>query len=348
MPKTGAAANPRLPFLPFISAKILHRGFGGCEPPQRLRMKHAFALVLSVLSGPAAAFELAWPTDCALGETCHIQQYFDHDTGPLAQDFTCGLLSYDGHDGTDIALATRAQMAQGVAVLAAAPGVVKGGRDGVADFEPFVAGRECGKGVLIDQAGGWETQYCHLRQGSVLVQAGDKVDAETPLGLIGQSGMADFPHLHLSVRQNGTDVDPFAPTASVCGPSDATLWATPIAYEPGGLLDAGFSAAVPDFDSIRAGLPTLPLPDTAPGLVLWAFIYGSQAGDQVLFQITGPAGTVVEEVSVLEKPQAQLFRAMGKRLTADAWPAGDYAGTVVLQRGGKALDQIAVTVQITP
>jgi hypothetical protein len=307
-----------------------------------------FAVSVFVSAQTAAAFEISWPAACALGDTCHIQQYFDHDAGPLASDFTCGTLSYDGHDGTDIALSTRAQMATGVAVLAAAPGVVKGGRDGVADFEPFVTGRECGNGVLIEHEGGWETQYCHLRQGSVLVRAGDRVEAGTPLGMIGQSGMADFPHLHLSVRQNGTEVDPFTPNATTCGPSDATLWASPIAYEPGGLLDAGFSTAVPDFDTIRAGLPTLPLPDTAPGLVLWAFIYGSQAGDQVLFQITGPAGTVLEEVSVLEKPQAQLFRAMGKRLTADAWPAGDYAGTVVLQRGGKALDQIAVTVQITP
>lgn len=311
-------------------------------------MKHALALALFALSNPAGAFELAWPAACTLGETCHIQQYFDHDPGPQATDFACGLLSYDGHDGTDIALTTRAQMAKGVAVLAAAPGVVKGGRDGVADFEPFVAGRECGNGVLIEHEGGWETQYCHLRQGSVLVQAGDRVAAGTPIGLIGQSGMAEFPHIHLSVRLNGAEVDPFTPTATTCGPSGTALWATPIAYEPGGLLDAGFSAAVPDFDTIRAGLPTLPLPDTAPGLVLWAFIYGSQAGDEVLFQITGPAGTLLEETSVLERPQAQLFRAMGKRLTAAAWPAGDYAGTVILQRGGKPLDQMALTVQITP
>jgi hypothetical protein len=82
--------------------------------------------------------------------------------------------------------------------------------------------------------------------------------------------------------------------------------------------------------------------------VLWAFLYGSQAGDQVLFQITGPAGVVLEEVSMLERAQAQLFRAMGKRLTTAAWPAGDYEGTVVLQRDGKPLDQMAVTVQIGP
>jgi len=305
-------------------------------------------LLSLALAQPAGAFDLAWPVACTLGETCHIQQYFDHDPGRQATDFTCGLLSYDGHDGTDIALATRADMAAGVAVLAAAPGLVKGVRDGVADFEPFVAGRECGNGVVVEHADGWQTQYCHLRQGSVRVSAGDTVATGTPLGQIGQSGMADFPHLHLSVRQNGTEVDPFNPTATTCGPGDTTLWAIPVSYEPGGLLDAGFAAAVPDFDTIRAGLSTLPLPDTAPGLVLWAYLYGSRAGDQVLFQITGPTGRVLEETEVLDRPQAQLFRAMGKRLTAAAWPAGDYAGTVVLQRNGNLLDEMAVTVRITP
>ncbi len=311
-------------------------------------MNPALHLALIACATPAGALDLHWPVACTLGETCHIQQYFDHDPGPQSTDFTCGPLSYDGHDGTDIALATRAQMATGVAVLAAAPGVVKGVRDGVADFEPHVEGRECGNGVLVDHGDGWQTQYCHLRQGSVLVRPGDSVTNGTPLGLIGQSGMADFPHLHLSVRQNGAEIDPFLPQASTCGASAATLWATPVPYEPGGFLEAGFSAAVPEFDAIQAGLATLPLPDTAPGLVLWAFLYGSRAGDEVVFQITGPAGTVLEATDTLEGPQAQLFRAMGKRLTADRWPAGSYAGSVVLRRGGVDLDQMAVTVQIGP
>ena len=90
--------------------------------------------------------------------------------GPAATDFTCGPLSYDGHDGTDIALPTRAAMAEGVAVLAAAPGTVTGIRDGIADFAPVIQGKECGNGVVIDHGAGWVTQYCHLRQGSVAGQ----------------------------------------------------------------------------------------------------------------------------------------------------------------------------------
>ena len=74
-------------------------------------MIRALAPLLMALAPPAGAFDLAFPADCTLGQDCYIQQYHDHDPGPEATDYTCGPLSYDGHDGTDIALPTRAAMA---------------------------------------------------------------------------------------------------------------------------------------------------------------------------------------------------------------------------------------------
>ena len=311
------------------------------------------AILTLALAHPAGAFELApislaWPAACILGDTCHIQQYPDHDPGPGATDFTCGPLSYDGHDGIDIALPSRAAMAAGVQVLAAAPGVVTGTRDGVQDFVPKVAGRECGNGVVIQHADGWETQYCHMRQGSVLVHQGDKIETGTALGLIGQSGMADFPHVHLSVRHNGAKIDPFAPDpTAACSPNQgANLWTLPEPYEPGGFLAAGFSPAIPTFDAIRAGLPTEPLPETAPGLVLWAYAFGTRASDEMTFLITGPQGQILQETALLDRTQAQMFRAMGKKLTAAAWAPGHYTGEITLQRGGQNIDQTTADVTI--
>ncbi len=302
------------------------------------------------LATPAGAFELSWPAECTLGETCHIQQYFDHDASPAATDFTCGTLSYDGHDGTDIALISRAEMSEGIAVLSAAPGVVKGTRDGVQDFVPFTKGKECGNGVVIDHADGWQTQYCHMRRGSVLVRPGDTVATGAKLGLVGQSGMADFPHVHLTVRHNGTKIDPFEPepTAACATTPGPDLWAAPVPYEPGGFFAAGFTAAVPTFVEIRAGLPTHPLPANAPGLVLWAYVFGGRAGDELQFSITGPQGNLLKTSATLEKTQAQLFRANGKRRVDPAWPAGLYQGTITLMRAGTKIDQIASEVQITP
>lgn len=299
------------------------------------------------LAHPAGAFELAFPVDCTLGESCYIQQTPDHDPGPGATDFTCGPLSYDGHDGTDIALPTRADMAKGVSVLAAAGGTVKGARDGIADFAPEIPGKECGNGLVIDHGDGWETQYCHMKQGSVQVSAGQAVTTGTVLGQIGQSGQAAFPHLHLSVRQDGRKLDPFAPDATACGPTGNDLWAGDIALQPGGLLGLGITDSVPEFDAIKEGLPSNPLPITAPALVIWAYVFGTQAGDAVLLSLTGPDGEVVTERVVFEKTQALAFRAVGRKARGD-WPAGNYTGSAKLIRDRQEIGQQSVEITLTP
>ena len=305
--------------------------------------------LLFALAEPAGAIELAFPAACTLGQTCYIQHYADHDAGPAATDFSCGTLSYDGHDGTDIALLNRAEMAQGIAVLAAAAGTVIGLRDGVPDFIPFTPGQDCGNGVLLDNGAGWQTQYCHMREGSVAVTKGEQVDAGTELGLIGQSGNADFPHVHLTVRHNGAKIDPFEPVADTCNATQGrSLWASPIAYQPGGLITAGFSDGIPQFDAIKAGLVTPTLPASAPGLVLWAEAYGIKAGDTFGFVLTGPEGEVLTNSATMPAPKALMFYATGKKLKAAAWAAGSYQGSVTLTRDGKVISQIRTSVQIAP
>lgn len=311
-------------------------------------MNRRLALCLMALAQPAGAFELVFPAACVLGETCYIQQYPDRDPGPEAADFTCGPLSYQDHDGTDIALPTRAAMATGVDVLAAAAGTVKGTRDGVADFTPASPGKECGNGVVIDHGTGWETQYCHLKRGSVTVRPGDKVEIGARLGQIGQSGLAEFPHLHLSVRQGGKDVDPFAPGAGACGAAGEDLWAMPLPYQPGGILALGLTDHVPEFEAIKAGLRSPDLPATAPALVVWAYLFGPRAGDALLLTLTGPSGAVLTERVMLEKTQALAFRAVGKRLLTAGWPPGRYEARVELLRRGEAIDSESMGLTLMP
>ena len=308
------------------------------------------------LALPAAALDLGLPIDCTLGDSCYIQQYFDHDAAsPTWTDFTCGTLAYDGHDGTDFALPTRADMAAGVAVLASAAGTVKGIRDGIADFAPKVDGKECGNGVVIDHGAGWETQYCHLRQGSVQVQVGQRVDQGTPLGLVGQSGMAEFPHVHLAVRKNGVEIDPFTPTASntcdigIISAQRDDLWTPEIAYQPGGIIGAGFSTAVPEFSAIKQGLDSpATLPAQSPALVLWVYMFGARAGDAVVVDITGPEGRIIAERVVLEKNQALSFRAVGRKMRGTGWPAGEYAGMAKMMRGAAEIGSAAISLTVTP
>lgn len=309
-------------------------------------------LALLLASAPAGAFDLALPLDCTLGETCFIQQYMDHDPGPAAQDFSCGPLSYDTHEGTDFALPSLAAMQAGVDVRAAAPGVVRGSRDGMADLafgDPAAAaldGRDCGNGVVIAHEGGWETQYCHMKRGSIAVRAGQQVAAGDRLGQVGLSGRTQFPHLHLSVRQNGREVDPFAPGATGCGTAaTAPLWAEAIPYRPGGIIGIGLAEAVPDFAAVKAGSVPAASGAAAPALVVWAYLFGTRAGDVLHLQITGPAGALLAEDIALDRTQAQSFRAIGKRLAEARWPAGSYGGSAILRRDGAEIDRASLALK---
>ncbi len=305
------------------------------------------AITLSSLATMTVAsdFRLALPVDCALGQTCFIQQYVDRDPGPGATDFRCGPLVYDGHKGTDFALPSLTAMQQGVDVLAAAPGIVRGTRDALPDIAidqpgaPDVSGQECGNGVVVVHADGWETQYCHLKKGSVSVSNGQRVEAGTVLGEVGLSGQTQFPHLHLAVRRNGAVVDPFAPSSlDSCGdPVTPGLWADPITYMPGGIIGIGFAPAVPAYDQIKTGTAPTQIDAKAPALVLWAYLFGGQAGDKLTLEIDGPNGPLHRQQVDLDRTQAQLFRASGLRLRADRWPAGAYTGTAQLIRNGQVI-----------
>lgn len=146
-------------------------------------------------AAPAATpFRIALPLACTLGKDCAVQNYPDDDPGPAARDYQCHGRTYQGHDGTDIRIPSLARQRAGVAVLAAAPGIVLRVRDGapdisVRDLPPgAVAGQECGNGVVIDHGPLWQTQYCHMARGSVIVRRGQPVAAGTPLGRVGLSG----------------------------------------------------------------------------------------------------------------------------------------------------------------
>ena len=244
-------------------------------------------------AGPLAAqdLELDWPLDCQLGESCFVQQYVDRDPGPEAADFTCGPLSYDGHEGTDIALTDLAAQAAGVEVRAAAAGEVTGLRNDMPDAlqtgpdAPDVVGRECGNGVVLRHPGGWETQYCHMERGSIAVAVGDPVAAGAPLGRVGLSGQTQFPHLHITVRRDGETIDPFEPAGDpACGATGAGLWDEPVVYRAGGIIGAGFANAVPDYEAVKAGTAERAVGVDDP-MVLWGYLFGGRSGDVVRIEI---------------------------------------------------------------
>ncbi|MEM7506128.1 MAG: M23 family metallopeptidase [Pseudomonadota bacterium] len=298
-------------------------------------------------SSPAIALDLQSPVACEIGADCFIQQYVDHDPGPDARDTFCSTHTYDGHKGTDFALADLAAMARGVAVTAIAPGKVRATRDGMVDAlqsgdnAPDVTGRECGNAVILDHEGGWSSQYCHMRQGSVAVSSGDLVEAGDELGLIGLSGRTQFPHLHLALRRGEEVIDPFdgTPMSSSCNVEGDTLWAPDagVAFTPGGLIGAGFQTVVPDYDAIKASSPhASALPVNAPALVTWAHFFGLEEGDRLRLTLIAPDGSIVSEAThVMDRNRAREFRAVGRKRRVAAWEPGIYRGVALLMRDGR-------------
>ncbi len=314
-------------------------------------------LALLFFAVPAAAKDLVLsiPIDCTLGETCYIQQYVDRDPGPGVLDFSCGVLSYDGHKGTDFALPTLAEMHAGVNVLAAAAGVVTATRNDMLDImqgdhgAPDVSGKECGNGLVIRHKNGWETQYCHLKRGSVIVEKGQKVSKGDVLGQVGLSGKTQFPHVHLSVRKNGAVIDPFdADQTLTCNDTDMPeLWKTDIAYIGSGIIRLGFDNKVPEYADIKAGTAGYDsLTSDAPALVLWAYAFGSLPDSLMLLEINGPKGQVIRQEIRLERQQALFFRAAGKRAKAAGWPVGIYTGSATLLRDGIVISQRETSIEI--
>ena len=298
----------------------------------------------------AGALQLDLPVRCELGKTCFVQNYVDHDPGPGYRDFACGYLTYNEHVGTDFRVVDEVAMAKGVAVVAAAPGLVLGVRDGEPDEAVSVRGRaalggkDAGNGVVIDHGDGWQTQYSHLRKGSVVVQKGQAVARGDVLGMIGESGNADFPHVDFSVRYNGKVVDPYQPAAgtncnAVMGAD--TLWSpasrAALAYVPTTILQASFADHLPNRLEAQSGKVSLAvLPADAPQLVFWAQIMGVRDGDQWQMQITGPDGKVfVSAGDKLTGNKAVWVGGVGKRRGNSLWPIGRYVGSIKLVRAGK-------------
>ena len=303
------------------------------------------------------------PVDCQMGTVCIVQNYFDMDPGPGARDHTCGPLTYNGHSGIDIRVPTYVEMRQGVAVVAAASGTVARLRDRIPDIsfrertDPSeVKGREAGNGVVIDHGDGWETQYSHLKRGSINVVPGQKVETGDKIGLIGLSGRTEFPHVHFSIRHNGKTVDPYTglEPESGCGESSRSLWSEAalqqMVYRPGGLLVAGFSNRPPELQEIlKGGYRQERLAADSRALLFWAVAWGLRGGDRTQIRLLAPDGQVMTQSEKrVPKDKAQWYRYIGKKLRSRAWPPGTYVGSyrVVREENGVAKTIIDVTREI--
>jgi len=285
------------------------------------------------------------PIACTLGTDCWIPNYVDLKPGKGAVDYMCGDASYDAppgdqHKGTDFAVRDMAVVRQGVAVLAAAPGHVVGVRDGMADVGGTVRNRECGNGVRIQHDNGLTTQYCHMRQNSILPKPGERVELGQRLGLVGLSGQTIFPHLHFQVERGKEIIGPFAglDRKKQCGVGAKTLWdaqtLAQLPYQPTAIYNAGFAPQKPDPAFVRDGRYQDRMFDaSAKAMVAWAEFFRVRDGDEITIAISDPTGSQIHNQHIVIKAKkARYFAFSGLRLKAAKWRSGTYRAEIALTR----------------
>lgn len=315
-----------------------------------------------LVTGSASAqdISLRLPVACEIGRTCFIQHYVDRDPTPAAKDFQCGSLTYEGHDGTDIRLPTMAAQKAGVAVLAAADGKVLRVRDGVEDVSvaggdrASVDNRECGNGLVVDHGKGWEAQYCHMAKGSLSVRPGDDVKAGDTLGLVGLSGMTEFPHLHFTLRHDGKVVDPFAfgAEASSCG-GGRPLWepatAATLAYRAGSVLNKGFAEGPVTMAAVESA--GIAVPNTrSPALVAYVRAIGLKGGDSQVLTLVDPDGKKLADnaPAPLDRDKAQWLLFSGVKAPRGGFRPGLYRAIYTVLRDGKPAIEQAFAIELKP
>jgi hypothetical protein len=109
---------------------------------------------------------------------------------------------YEGDDPKDL----DAWFTFGQDALAVVDGTVSSvldNEDDITPFEPNPKPRNVdnitGNHVIVDIGNGLYVVYAHLQRGSVAVKVGDRVSVGDRLGLVGNSGNTDAPHLHIHV-----------------------------------------------------------------------------------------------------------------------------------------------------
>jgi hypothetical protein len=205
--------------------------------------------------------------------------------------------------------------------------------------------------MLKKYGNGWQTLYCHMKRGSVVVESGDMVQAGDPLGQVGLSGLTNHPHIHLGVLRDGEIVDPFQPGAidGTCGTEAGDgLWLDAPDYDRAGLFTAGFSNGVPEFDAVKSGAARISEATPDMPLVIYGYVFYAQPGDLLELWASDTAGTEIFRTEIpLDAPQAQLFRAFGRKAPKAGWTPGAYRGYVRLSRDGRVIAHRHADITVT-
>lgn len=80
--------------------------------------------------------------------------------------------------------------------------------DGIVTSAQYGYNGGYGNKITIAHGGGLSTLYAHIRDGGILVKAGDKVKRGQKIAEVGSTGRSTGPHLHFEVLEGSTPVNP--------------------------------------------------------------------------------------------------------------------------------------------
>ena len=303
-----------------------------------MRRATSFRLILPLAAmlaaTPAAAQGFLFPLDCTLGETCFLQQLADLDPGPDVADPVCGAASYDGHQGFDVRVLRPRDLIAAPPVRSMAAGTVRATRNGTPEGT-HRPGEDCGNGIVIDHEGGWQTQYCHLLSGSIVVTEGETVAAGEPIARMGQTGRTAFPHLHVTLRRAGTVIDPFTgrTAAEGCGPAVQSLFADGAFAEATDsltqIIEVGLAPGGVDLAALSRARPEQP-GQGSEAIVIYGWAINLQEGDRLALRLVGGDGATIAEGASepYDRAKAQALFFTGRRGTPPSGPSRLEAGVV--------------------
>jgi len=149
---------------------------------------------------PAAPF-LAWP----LEKRAAVTSFFDHGGPFLTRNALAGVTTYWGRTETDIAFSYNGH--DGWDYAAAPPDLALAAAAGEVVFAGNADDNCATRAVIVDHGNGYRTLYWHLSR--IDAELGQHVARGQPIGMIGESGCANGPHLHFGVQYLGRNTDPY-------------------------------------------------------------------------------------------------------------------------------------------
>jgi hypothetical protein len=222
-----------------------------------------------------------WPLAGVQNRDWVINNYVDLDPSPGRRDYLGGDLTYDGHPGVDIDVASFRQMDADVPVLAVTGGQVHFLVEDQPDRNLVCGGSW--NTVAVRSSDGTVVEYGHLKQNSVVVNVGQQVAAGQKLAVVGSSGCSSQPHLHLQV---------FGPDGNLQDPFERGFWASPPTYRTAvRLMDLMVSDTPRTRLDIFDPRPNVPKLVRGSPLAFFAHTGGGVNGDSVAGRVLRPNGS---------------------------------------------------------